>query len=98
MVTYEHIADWLYNIDWIRTRRKEAKMANGYSNAIDMSVTIVSGATAGVMSWILVIPFDVMKTIMQIEFDAQSDRYRNLRKCLKTKTSVSCARFIFQFR
>lgn len=40
----------------------------------------------GVMSWVLVIPFDVMKTIMQAESDPQ--KYGNMRNCLHTNVNV----------
>lgn len=39
------------------------------------------------MSWVLVIPFDVMKTIMQAESD--KEKYGNMRKCLETNINVS---------
>lgn len=52
-----------------------------------MCVTIASGATAGIMSWILVIPFDVMKTIMQAQ--SNPDKHRNMRSLVTTRKNVS---------
>lgn len=81
MVTFEQVGELLKSTEWIRTKRMEKR------HLVDMSVTIVAGATAGVMSWILVIPFDVMKTSMQVQSDP--DKYRSLRNTLETNTSVS---------
>lgn len=54
---------------------------------VEMFISTTSGAIAGVMSWILVIPFDVMKTITQAQSDP--DKQRNMRSLLKTKRNVS---------
>lgn len=84
MLTYEQVSEFLNSAEWIQSKRNENKSKN--SHLVDMSVTIVSGATAGVMSWILVIPFDVLKTSMQVESDP--DKYKSLRNCLETSTNV----------
>lgn len=41
---------------------------------------------SGVLSWILVIPFDVIKTIMQAELDPT--KHRRMGVLFKTKTIV----------
>lgn len=93
MLTYEYVNRLLDDVGWIKAKRNDymcntndcVTCKNNHSG-VEMGVSIASGAIAGVMSWVLVIPFDVMKTIMQAESDPE--KHRNLRNLLRTKKSV----------
>jgi Mitochondrial carrier protein len=44
---------------------------------LEMTLTALAGATAGVLSWLFVVPFDVAKTVMQADF-----RYKSMYHCM----------------
>lgn len=94
MLTYECMNQFLDDFDWMKAKRREYKCNSHMGSActnkncfVEMFISTTSGAIAGVMSWILVIPFDVMKTITQAQSDP--DKQRNMRSLLKTKRNVS---------
>lgn len=96
MLTYEYMNRFLDDINWIKAKRKEYKShaCNGCPDhrcLVEMYISITSGAIAGIMSWILVIPFDVMKTIIQAQ--SNPDKQRNMRNLLITKKNVRIDRF-----
>ncbi|EDS31293.1 small calcium-binding mitochondrial carrier [Culex quinquefasciatus] len=43
--------------------------ASGVGSTYEASVIATAGATAGVISWLFIVPFDVVKTVMQTETD-----------------------------
>lgn len=91
MLTYEYVNRLLDDTNWVKAKRREnMSETQVYPNNnywIEMCVTIASGAIAGVMSWILVIPFDVMKTIIQAPSDPVE--YRSMQSLYKTKRNVN---------
>uniref|UniRef100_A0A1B0BSW8 Solute carrier family 25 member 45 n=1 Tax=Glossina palpalis gambiensis TaxID=67801 RepID=A0A1B0BSW8_9MUSC len=58
-------------------QRREGRKKD--ESQVDLIVTTLAGAWAGILSWVCVIPFDVVKTIMQAEENRQ---YRSTRHCL----------------
>lgn len=88
MLTYDYINKRLTDLEWFGVKRKNQMVRKFPNDSLaEMSITIASGAIAGIMSWILVIPFDVMKTIIQAE--CGPNRYQNMRKFLKTNIKVN---------
>lgn len=94
MLTFEYMHQFLDDFDWMKAKRKQYKCNSHMGSActknncyVEMFISTTSGAIAGVMSWILVIPFDVMKTITQAQSDP--DKQRNMRSLLKSKRNVS---------
>lgn len=63
-------------------REEKARSPTKSMSGIDMTVTTIAGSIAGLLSWILVIPFDTVKTIMQAEADP--NRYKNMTHCLQS--------------
>jgi len=48
--------------DFVRRRRSQSD-----GSSVNILVTTLAGAWAGVISWVCVIPFDVVKTLMQAD-------------------------------
>ncbi|XP_054726514.1 solute carrier family 25 member 45 isoform X2 [Anastrepha obliqua] len=78
MMVYRQTVDFLEKTPLVQKRRHERLNKNENSN-VDFLVTTLAGAWAGILSWVCVIPFDVVKTIMQAESKKQ---YRNIKHCL----------------
>lgn len=76
---YRKTNDYLDRTDLIRKCR-----LNKNSN-VDIVMTTLAGAFAGVLSWVCVIPFDVVKTIMQAE---QNAKYRSIYHCITMNFKV----------
>ncbi|TMW54301.1 hypothetical protein DOY81_000574 [Sarcophaga bullata] len=76
MLVYERSTTYLDQTDFVQYRRRLYK---DDETKVDFVVTTLAGAWAGVLSWVCVIPFDVVKTIMQAE---ESSQYRNIWHCL----------------
>lgn len=55
------------------------------SNKYELFVTAVSGSIAGVFSWILAIPFDVLKTLMQAD---AATKYKSMLHCIEVNIEV----------
>ncbi|XP_055306495.1 solute carrier family 25 member 45-like [Sitodiplosis mosellana] len=87
MLVYEYATKALACSEWVIEKRKQLKnlqKGDKKYTYIDISIPILSGAFAGFMSWILVIPFDVIKTIVQ----AETNPYKNggMAQIFKAKT------------
>lgn len=86
MLVYEKVLNILGGMPTIQ-RRRELNEINGVtSNRYELIVSAVSGTIAGVVSWILAIPFDVLKTIMQAD---AATKYDNMMHCIKVNIEVS---------
>lgn len=89
MLVYQNMCRFLDNLEYVKKKRmKQRKLDTSF----EMGLTTIAGATAGVLSWICVIPFDVIKTIMQAEQDTQ---YKNMTHCLKENISVSLIHYFY---
>lgn len=58
-----------------------------YAHIMPFDFTSVIRLFSGLMSWVLVIPFDVIKTITQAQYDPA--QYTSMREIMKTKVDVS---------
>ncbi|KAL9892390.1 solute carrier family 25 member 45 isoform X1 [Glossina fuscipes] len=76
MLAYRHTTKFLDSTPFVQQRREGRKKDE---SQVDLIVTTLAGAWAGILSWVCVIPFDVVKTIMQAEENRQ---YRSTRHCL----------------
>lgn len=85
MLVYEKILDMLGGIPTIQRQRESNGMENVTSNRYELLITAMSGTLAGVASWILVIPFDVLKTIMQSD---PATKYDSMLHCIKVNMEV----------
>ncbi|KAL9692977.1 hypothetical protein quinque_012262 [Culex quinquefasciatus] len=54
-------------LHWMKLDRQAG--ASGVGSTYEASVIATAGATAGVISWLFIVPFDVVKTVMQTETD-----------------------------
>lgn len=94
MLSYEYMIRVLDDVTWINAKRREHKCKSHKSFVCpnnncftEMCVTTAAGSVAGLLSWMFVIPFDVMKTIMQSQSDP--NKYPKMRHVVKAKTNVS---------
>uniref|UniRef100_A0A1B0DI32 Mitochondrial carrier protein n=1 Tax=Phlebotomus papatasi TaxID=29031 RepID=A0A1B0DI32_PHLPP len=88
MLAYEQILNIMGCLPYIQEQRRrnaEMKLTSVNSN-LELMLTTVSGSIAGVLSWIFVIPFDVIKTIMQAEPNPYV--YKNMFHCISV--NVKC--------
>lgn len=53
----------------IRTQSQQQQASNGLAIRFEVLLTSVAAITASVLSWVLITPFDVLKTIMQAEIN-----------------------------
>ncbi|XP_055849522.1 solute carrier family 25 member 45 isoform X1 [Episyrphus balteatus] len=79
MITYRLTMEQLDKAEFMK-RRKQRLYKDG-TPKVDIFITTLAGAFAGILSWVCVIPFDVVKTIMQAEENA---RYKSITHCIKT--------------
>ncbi|XP_030247011.1 solute carrier family 25 member 45 isoform X2 [Drosophila navojoa] len=88
MLVYRHASHYMENSDFVRKHRKP-------SNAINMNllITTFAGAWAGVLSWVCVIPFDVVKTIMQAD---ENHKFRGIMHCVQVNYRAYGWRSIFR--
>lgn len=89
MLAYEQILYIMGCLPYIQEQRRrnaEMKLTSVNSN-LELMLTTVSGSIAGVLSWIFVIPFDVIKTIMQAEPNPYV--YKNMFHCISVNVKVS---------
>ncbi|KAM7361626.1 solute carrier family 25 member 45 [Cochliomyia hominivorax] len=76
MLVYRDTTNYVDQTEFVQNRRRLRKEDDA---KVDFIVTTLAGAWAGILSWVCVIPFDVVKTIMQAE---ESSQYRNIWHCL----------------
>ncbi|KAL5290415.1 SLC25A45 family protein [Megaselia abdita] len=77
MLVYKKAIQFLENDDFIRKCRRHYRTKD--SDPVDMVVTTLAGAFAGILSWVCVIPFDTVKTLMQAE---RTVKYISIRQCV----------------
>lgn len=85
MLVYKKTINYLDNDDFIRQCRVYYRSKD--SDPVTMVVTTLAGAFAGVFSWVCVIPFDVVKTLMQAE---RTVNYISIRQCITVNVKVKC--------
>ncbi|XP_055699424.1 solute carrier family 25 member 45 [Phlebotomus papatasi] len=96
MLAYEQILNIMGCLPYIQEQRRrnaEMKLTSVNSN-LELMLTTVSGSIAGVLSWIFVIPFDVIKTIMQAEPNPYV--YKNMFHCISVNVKKSGWRSLFR--
>ncbi|XP_061397073.1 solute carrier family 25 member 45-like [Musca vetustissima] len=76
MLAYRYTTTYLDQTEFVQARRR---LRSEDDTQVDFVVTTLAGAWAGILSWVCVIPFDVVKTIMQAEENRQ---YRSIWHCL----------------
>lgn len=91
MLVYQHTTQFLEKTEFFRQRRQSnynylIDQETNPGNSFDFWVTTLAGAWAGILSWVCVIPFDVVKTIMQAE---ENRNHRSIRHCLVHNYRVS---------
>lgn len=91
MLVYQHTTQLLDKTEFIRRRRQSSRTPligeeEDAGSSIDFVVTTLAGAWAGILSWVCVIPFDVVKTIMQAE---ENRNHRSIRQCLMHNYQVT---------
>lgn len=82
MLVYRDTTHFIDQTEFVQNRRRMRQEDEG---KVDFVVTTLAGAWAGILSWVCVIPFDVVKTIMQAE---RSSQYRNIWHCLSKNFKV----------
>lgn len=85
MLVYEKVLNVLGGMPTIQRERELNETNSVASNRYEFFVTAVSGTIAGVVSWILAIPFDVLKTIMQAD---AATKYESMFQCIKVNIEV----------
>lgn len=85
MLVYEQILNILGGVPTIQRQRELNELNDITSNRYELLVTAVSGTIAGVLSWIIAIPFDVLKTIMQAD---AATKYDSMVHCIKINIEV----------
>lgn len=88
MMVYRQAADYLDNTQFVRRRRARPDGSN-----INLIVTTFAGACAGILSWVFVIPFDVVKTIMQAD---ENHKFRGIMHCVRVNFRAYGWRSIFR--
>lgn len=83
MLVYQKTIQFLNNDDFILKCRRHYQTKD--SDPVDMVVTTLAGAFAGVLSWVCVIPFDTVKTLMQAE---RMVNYISIRQCITVNVKV----------
>lgn len=77
------------NLDYTNEiRHHEANLRRDHDS---LALTVIAGSTAGVFSWMVVIPFDVMKTKMQAD-----DTYKSSWHCVQHNYSKYGWRSLFR--
>ncbi|XP_075145991.1 solute carrier family 25 member 45 [Haematobia irritans] len=76
MLAYRYTTDYLDKTEFVQARRRQRSEDD---TEVDFVVTTLAGAWAGILSWVCVIPFDVVKTIMQAE---ENRKYHSTTHCL----------------
>lgn len=89
MLSYELVLNFAGKLDYVQELRAQNRAQNvsNINNTLEITLTTLSGSIAGILSWIFVIPCDVVKTVMQAELDPK--RYKNMIKCTKHIVKVS---------
>ncbi|XP_055683335.1 solute carrier family 25 member 45 isoform X1 [Lutzomyia longipalpis] len=89
MLAYEQILNMLGCLPYVQEKRQQnaAKKLTSVNSNLELTLTTIAGSIAGVLSWIVVIPFDVIKTIMQAEPNPHV--YRNMIHCIKVHVERS---------
>lgn len=85
MLVYERVLNILGGLPSIQRQRELNDRKEFTSNRYEFLLTGLSGTIAGVLSWIIAIPFDVLKTIMQAD---ASTKYENMFHCIKVNIEV----------
>ncbi|XP_036673412.1 solute carrier family 25 member 45 isoform X1 [Drosophila suzukii] len=88
MLAYRQGIDYMDRRDFVRRRRSQSD-----GSSVNILVTTLAGAWAGVISWVCVIPFDVVKTLMQAD---ENHRYRGIFHCVKVQYRAYGWRSIFR--
>lgn len=101
MLVYQHTTQLLYKTEFLQQRSQSNQtysinQEENPRNSIDFVVTTLAGAWAGILSWVCVIPFDVVKTIIQAE---ENRNCRSIRHCLienyRVSQLIEMIRFLF---
>lgn len=88
MLAYRQSVDYLDQRDFVRRRRTQPD-----GSSVNLLVTTLAGAWAGVISWVCVIPFDVVKTLMQTD---ENHKYRGIFHCVRVQYRAYGWRSIFR--
>lgn len=78
MIAYRMTMEQLDQLEFMKRRKQHLNKDKDHQK-VDFFVTTLAGAFAGILSWVCVIPFDVVKTIMQAE---ENSRYKSIRHCI----------------
>ncbi|KAG4074319.1 hypothetical protein HA402_008728 [Bradysia odoriphaga] len=92
MLVYEKVLNILGGMPTIQ-RQRELNEMTVTSNRYELIVTALSGTIAGVVSWILAIPFDVLKTIMQAD---AATKYDSMAHCIRVNIERHSWTFLFR--
>ncbi|XP_053682118.1 solute carrier family 25 member 45 [Sabethes cyaneus] len=78
MLVYEYMIDVEERLHHMKRSRQAG---TGIGSTYEASLIATAGATAGVISWLFVVPFDVVKTVMQSETDPTV--HKNMMHCFR---------------
>lgn len=88
MLVYRQASHYMESSDFVRKHRTPSNAIN-----INLLITTFAGAWAGVLSWVCVIPFDVVKTIMQAD---ENHKFRGIMHCVLVNYRAYGWRSIFR--
>lgn len=83
MLVYEYMIAIEKRLHHIRQDRKAGTIGSPY----EASLVATAGALAGVVSWMFIVPFDVVKTVMQSETDPTV--HKSMMHCFRMLVRVS---------
>lgn len=89
---YMLVYEYMLGIEERLHRVKRDRLSSGsggmvVSSPYEASLIAMAGAMAGIISWMFIVPFDVVKTVMQSETDPTV--HKNMLHCFRTLIDVS---------
>ncbi|XP_055371645.1 solute carrier family 25 member 45 isoform X2 [Condylostylus longicornis] len=97
MLIYQKTTKFFEDTVFIKRKREANRIYKKYEiehdDRTDFIVTTLAGAWAGILSWVCVIPFDVVKTLMQAR---DSTVYQGILDCIKTNVKTYGMRSLFR--
>ncbi|GAB0090661.1 solute carrier family 25 member 45 [Sergentomyia squamirostris] len=96
MLAYEQILEILGSMAYVQEQRQRNAKKNltSVNNRLELTLTTIAGSIAGILSWIFVIPFDVIKTIMQAE--PNPNVYKNMIHCISVNVEKNGWKSLFR--